>query len=531
MKQPQSAFEKLLAVDPVAAKKLLEREACERSLYYFVQNAWEWFDPQPFCGGWHLEALCDHLEAVTRGEIKRLLVNVPPGTSKSSIVSVCWPAWTWAQREIDHLSGPQVQYMFSTYAQTLTERDSTKTRNLISSPWYQEHWGGRYRLVGDQNTKRKFANDKMGYRLATSVGGTATGDGGKVLVIDDPHNAAEANSEAKREEVIRWWTETMPTRLRDQENGAKVVIMQRLHQEDLSGYIIENDPHGEWVHLCLPMRYDSDPARHCRTVIGFEDPRTVEGELLCPQRYNEEALSSIEAELGIYGTAGQMQQCPVPKGGGIIKRDHWQLYPPEDWTEDEPLRFPPFEYIMASVDTAYSEKTTSDFSACTVWGVWRDRGNLPRILLIEAWKVRLDFNPLLEKIIDTAKRRRIDMLLIEAKASGLSVAQEIRRLCATEEFTVKTDNPGSLDKVARVYSIQPLFEKGVIYAPDRKYADMVISEFESFPKGKHDDLVDSATQALHWMRRAGIAMLGDEGARENTRANMYVSPTQQIYDV
>lgn len=499
--------------------KLLKKLDAEDSLASFIKQGWKYIDPQPYQHGFHIEAICEHLEAVSRGEIKKLLINVPPRSSKSSICSVGWPAWTWIQEQKNILTGPQVQFMSVSYAATLSERDSTKMRRLIDSEWYQENWGDRFRLAADQNAKRKFENSKGGYRLATSLTGTQTGDGGIILLIDDPINANDANSELGRENVLRWWQETMPTRLNDPKEGATVVIMQRLHQEDLSGHILENDIDGDWTHLMLPMRYDS--GTHCHTSIGWEDPRTYDGELLCPNRYGEKEVSDLERSLGSYAAAAQLQQIPAPKGGGIIKESDWQLYPPDDWDlEGKPLEFPPFEYILASCDTAYTEKQENDYSACTVWGIWRDKKNLPRLMLVEAWNIRLSFNPLVSKIIDTARRRKIDCLLIEGKASGMSVFQEIKRLCKEEDFSIYSINPVG-DKVTRVHTCQPLFENGTIYAPDRKYVDMVRSQFAQFPKGKHDDLVDCATQAINYMRKIGLAVLATDAERDNASAQMW----------
>lgn len=473
---------------PAEARYVLRKMAAEKSLSEFIKQGWNFIDPQPYHHGWHVDAICKHLEAVSRGEIKNLLINVPPRTSKSSITSVGWPAWVWAQRKISPLSGPQVQFMSSSYASTLSERDSTKMRRLITSSWYQENWKDRFKLVGDQNTKRKFENSAGGYRLATSVTGTQTGDGGAILLIDDPQSANDANSDLERQNVIRWWTETMSTRLNDKINGARVVIMQRLHEEDLSGYILEHNDNGEWEHLMLPMRYE--PRTHCQTSIGWEDPRLMEDELLCPSRFDEASVLSLERDLGSFTAAGQLQQTPVVKGGGIIKDDWWKIYPPVEWGLEK-VEFPPFEFILMSCDTAYTDKQENDYSACTVWGIWRLK-DVSKIMLIDAWQERLPFHELVEKIIKTARARSVDKVLIEAKASGLSVFQEIKRLCQGENFSIEAVQPKGdgmrNDKVSRMYPLQPLFENGTIYAPDAKYADMVIQQFSAFPKGKHDDL-------------------------------------------
>lgn len=190
-----------------AKKRLLELEegkVYEDSLYRFLEKGWAYIDPAEFVGGWHLEAIAEHLEAVTKGHIKRLLINIPPRMSKSSIVSVAWPAWTWLQRGNGYLEGPQVQFLYASYAESLAVRDSIKTRRLIESPWYQKHWGHRFTLTDDQNTKIKFENNYKGYRFCTSVGGTVTGEGGAILAIDDAHKADEVESDLVRKGVIDW---------------------------------------------------------------------------------------------------------------------------------------------------------------------------------------------------------------------------------------------------------------------------------------------------------------------------------------
>lgn len=509
----------------------LNRVDCENSLAFFIHHFWKYIDPSEFVGGIHIDAICQHLEAVTRGEIRKLVVNIPPRHSKSSVVSVAWPVWTWVQQQIRPLGGPQVQFLYSSYAQRLSERDSVKSRRLIESAPFQKYWGKRFNLVGDQNTKQKFENDKGGYRLSTSTGGTLTGDGAMVLVCDDPNNAVDVESEAERLAVLEWWQASWQTRLNDPKTGAMVVIQQRLHTEDVTGFILDNDKLHEWEYLCLPLEYDPD--RKCQTSIGWEDPRTFDGEILCPERFGEKEVESLKQNLGPFRASGQLAQMPMPKGGGIFKRDWWQLWPPESYDDSMKLQFPPMEYIVVSVDTAYTEKQENDYSACTMWGVWRDKGKLPRVMLMKAWKERLEFHALVEKVIETCRNKSgspCDALLIEAKASGISVAQEIKRLCSEEEFAIHKINPGAQDKVARAYAVQHLFSSGCVYAPDRKYADTVISEMEVFPKGKNDDLTDSCTMALGYLRKIGLAVLAEEGARANADEAMYRPQTESIAD-
>jgi predicted phage terminase large subunit-like protein len=502
---------------------LRERESQEESLGQFVTDGWRHIDPVPFKPGWHLDAIAEHLEAVTNGDVRKLIINVPPRTSKSSMVSVAFPAWTWAQPEKYRgpLSGPHVQFLFASYAQTLSIRDSVKTRRLIASPWYQQRWGNRFKLAGDQNAKVRFDNDQGGYRLATSVDGALTGEGGSIIVIDDPHNATEMESDLVRNSTIDWWDGAMSTRLNDPSTGAYIVIMQRLHEEDLTGHILsQNNP--DWVHLCLPMRYE--PERHCTTAIGWSDPREDEGELLCVDRFDETSVAGLEAALGPFRAAGQLQQRPEPKGGGIFKREWW-----EDWDKD---RFPTFEIMVASLDCAYTEKEENDPSALSIWGIYEDTSGIRCAMLVYAWSLRLEFHGLVEKTAETCTQYGVDMLLIESKASGISVSQELARLYSHEDWGIALVDPKSQDKVARAYSVQGLLECGLVGAPTSKaWADKLISQASSFPKGKHDDLVDTTTQALKWLRENGYLRQAAERKAERKAALALPERPSPLYDV
>lgn len=280
--------------------------------------------------GWHIGAICEHLEAVTSGQILRLLMNVPPRTTKSILTSVMWGPWEWLRK-------PELRYLHSSYAQALSTRDSVKARRVIQSPRYQEllqAYQPDFVLIGDQNTKTRYDNSYNGYRIATSVGGVGTGEGGDRLVVDDIHNVMEAESIVKRLFALSWWDEAMSSRLDDWETGAKVAIMQRTHQHDLTGHILkqmaelqemieegyndeDEEDNIEWTHLCLPMRYEPKTIMTF-TPLDFEDPREEEGELLCPDRFSEKAVKDLERSLGKYATACQLQQRPAPREGGLI---------------------------------------------------------------------------------------------------------------------------------------------------------------------------------------------------------------------
>lgn len=542
----------LLNADPALARRFIRLERLQRKgraegrLIDFIRQFWDILEPsREFVDGWHIQAICDHLEAVSRGEIIRLLINVPPGSSKSLSTEVFWPAWEWGPANM-----PAMRYVSASYSDALTIRDNLRFRRLVESERYRDLWGDRFKPSRDQWGKEKLQNDKTGWKIATSVQGLGTGERGDRFIIDDPHNVTKAESEAVRESTIKWFLETVPTRMNDPERSAIVVIMQRVHEADVAGVAIAREMGYE--HLCLPMRYD--PARHCVTSISFEDPRGVDpvsklpwhpddcqGALLDEIRFPEHVVKALERDLGPYAAAAQLQQEPSPRGGGILKREWWKTYPddiqgaePEAFDKNgkpvRPLEYPVSDLIVASLDTAYTEKQENDWNALTIWSVWRDASRMPRVLLIEAWREHLPMRGLVDKVIDTCRRRTVDHLLIEAKANGISVAQEISRLCMGYEWMVHPINPKG-DKVGRAHAVVPLFAGGIIYRPKRPWSEMVVDECSVFPKGKHDDLVDSTTQALLYLRRIGVALLTEESQADQMAALQYESALEPLYDV
>lgn len=495
----------------------------EESLHVFLRQAWRYIDPAPFVDGWVIEAMAEHLQAVCDGEIRRLIVNIPPRCLKSSLISVAFPAWVWAQRYDSPTSGPGVQFLHASYSYRLSTRDSIKCRRLIQSPWYRNLWSDRFKLTSDQNAKERFANDKGGERLITSIGAGVTGEGGSIIVIDDANAANEAFSEATIEATTEWWDGTMTTRLNDPRTGAYIVVQQRLAENDLTGHILSKNS-GDWTHLMLPMRYEPD--RAFVTSIGWTDPRTEEGELLWPERFGEAEVDTLAKELGPFAAAGQLQQRPEVKGAGIIPRGTWKLW-------DQKM-YPRLDYIVASLDTAYTEKQENDYSALTVWGVFSQVNSVmvgssiiraqvaerdyvetaPKVIMMHAWQDRLSLHDLVQKAAKTCKDMRVDLLLIENKAAGISVAQEIRRLFGAEEWGVRLMDPKSQDKVARLYAVQHLFAEGLVYAPDTAWADAVITQCAVFPKSKHDDLVDTVSQAMNYLRQTGMLVRAPERLAE-----------------
>jgi predicted phage terminase large subunit-like protein len=293
-------------LDAEQLRQQIEKALVERSLHAFVKAAWHIVEPEiEYKDNWHIRAICSHLEAVARGDITQLIINVPPATMKSLICCVFFPCWVWT-------TAPSSRFIFASYSDSLTMRDSVKCRNIITGEWYQSQWP--MELRGDQNTKGMFENTQGGWRMATSVGGRATGLHPTFLICDDPNNAKDAESEAERKSVNDWWDGAITTRGITR-NVRQVVVQQRLNVQDLTGHLLEK---GTFEHICLPMRYEAD--RMKPTSLGWTDPRKEDGELLWPALLPEPLVDKLEKSMGIYFAAGQLQQRPSPRGGGMFKR-------------------------------------------------------------------------------------------------------------------------------------------------------------------------------------------------------------------
>lgn len=488
------------------------RREMEKSLWAFARGAWPILEPgREFVDNWHLHTICEHLEAVTAGYIKRLAINVPFRTSKSTLTSVAWPAWVW-------LKHPAFQWLCGSYAEKLAIRDSLKMRRLIKSDWYQEFWPGRIVLTGDQNEKRRFQNTDNGYRIAFGMNAGVMGDGGDALLIDDPHDREGAASDVQRPTALDNYDQALVTRLNTPDTDPIVLIMQRLHEEDLTGHVLKEQG---WTHLMLPMEYEA--ARHCVTQwpgYRFSDPRKVEGQLLWPQRFSKITVENLKIRLGDYGTSGQLQQRPSPAGGGILKIKHYRL-----WPYDKPL--PALDFVLQSYDTAYTDKTVNDPTACTVWGVFKYTNELGDTLnnaiLLDCWTDYLRYPRLKKRLMDDWKAeyggdehdplnraRRPDAVLVEDKGSGKSVQQDMQMA----GVPVTVYDPGRASKTARAELLAPLLEADLFWViqtkhPDPKtglrgpvkWAKLLLDNEEQFPNAAHDDLTDTHTQAGIYLQR------------------------------
>jgi predicted phage terminase large subunit-like protein len=445
-----------------------------QSLPEFIRQAWHVVEPAtPYVHGWHLDAISDHLKAISVGHIRNLIINIPPRYMKSLSVCVFWPCWEWTDR-------PSLRWLFSSYSDRLAIRDSLKCRRLIDSPWYQERWGDVFHLAGDQNEKSRFENNKTGYRLATGVGGAATGEGGDRLIVDDPIKAKDADSDAIRATANTWWDETMSTRGNDPKTVAKVIIMQRLHDDDLTGHVLHKMRDGgeHYEHLCLPAEYEP---RVFVSGIGWSDPRAEDGTLLWPERFNAENIQALKKSLGSYGASGQLQQRPTPRGGGMIKRAWWKFY------KVAPTAF---DRIVDSWDMTFKDSKSSDFVSGQKWGkIGADAYLLARI------HDRMDFPTAQQAVKNLAAiPPHAPAKLIEDKANGTAIIASLQRIIPG---LIPVEPEGS--KQARASAVSPFIEAGNCYLPDPSIAPWIeefIAECASFPLGAHDDDVDAMSQAL-----------------------------------
>lgn len=450
----------------------VERELCKRSLAEFAKRAWHVLEPAAeLKWGWALDAICLHLEAVTHGQIKRLLMNVPPGSMKSLLTGVIWPAWEWGPR-----GTPEMRFVGTAHEETLAIRDNRKCRDLVKSEWFQRLWP--LEMARDLDGKKEFGNVHKGFRQARAFT-SMTGVRGDRVILDDPISADNANSDAALEEARLAFTETLPTRV-NSDKSAIVVVMQRLNEKDVSGVIKDMDL--PYTHLCIPMRFE--PARRCTTSIGWIDPRTEEGQLMFPERFGEEQVQELEKTLGSYGTAGQLQQRPAPRGGGIIKEAWFRYY----------TVLPPLEYRTIHADTAQKTGEENDYSVFQCWG----RSTVGQAVLIDQIRGKWEAPELLVQARafwhkhKAAPGAPLRAMVVEDKVSGTGLIQTLRR-----ESVAILPVQRNKDKLSRGYDAAPFIESGNVLLPqDAPWLSDLLSEASTFPGGAHDDQLDPMFDAI-----------------------------------
>lgn len=463
----------------------IEGELAKRKLSYFVKFAWRIIEPEtPLIWNWHLDAVCDHVQAFLEKRLdkRNLIINVPPGSMKSTIISVMSPAWMW-------LHNPSWRGLFFSGNESVGLRDSMKCRDIIESEWYQQTFQPTWKFEKDQNAKGHYRNTASGFRKAQSAGSRVTGDRADDIFCDDPLDAAEAFSKPARDSIITWWTQAASNRLNDLRTGGRCIIMQRLHEEDLTGYVLKYEP-DDWERLIIRQEYELNSDK---TSLGWSDPRTVEGSLFFPERFPNDVIAIEKRRLGSYGYAGQHQQRPSASEGGLFKRADWSYYKP----------LPPKELgitqIIQGWDTAFKTGEENDYSACITIGVSQNR-----YYILDLWKQKVEYPELKRTVVNQFEKWKPSLVLIEDKASGQSLIQELRRDTRIAIHPYKVDR----DKIARANSVTPIHEAKLCYLPENTpWVSDFIESLSAFPTAPHDDDVDAFVMTLNYASRGGSGLL------------------------
>lgn len=452
----------------------VERELSKRSLHDFTRMGWNQVESRPFVDNWHLGAMSEHLQGVSSGQIRNLLINIPPRHMKSLSCNVFWPSWDW-------IANAWRTFMFVSYRTGLSERDNVRARKLVGSDWYQQRFSNEVRKTPDTASRWGLATGAE--RLITSVdGGSQTGEGGDIIVVDDPISADGARSDKQRQNVIDWWDDTIKSRFNDPKTGAFVVIMQRFHQNDLSGHILANE--AGFDHLCIPARFERKHIYPIKSSLGFKDPRTKEGELLNPKRFGEAELNKL-ARRGTFQDAGQLQQRPVPRGGGLFKVSKLKVV----------QAVPAGTVWVRGWDLAASKKSTSAWTAGCLMGktpngmyiiadMIRERGSSGEVETLISNTAGQD---------DAIYGDVYGSIPQDPGAGGLAWATALVKACAGHNYHASTE---SGDKETRAEPFAAQVDIGNVMLLAGKWIKTFTEELEVFPMSKYKDQTDAASRAF-----------------------------------
>ncbi len=453
-----------------------------RDLNAFIERAFYQLNPTAtFLPNWHIEVVASALEACRRGEITRLIINQPPRSLKSHCASVAFTAFL-----LGH--DPSAQVIGASYGQDLANKHALDCRTIMASAWYQALFP-HTRLSSGRQAIEDFMTTRQGSRLSTSVGGALTGRGADYLIIDDPLKPDEALSDNQRKAVNGWFDTTLYSRLNDKRKGRIILIMQRLHEDDLVGHVLGVEP---WKVIRFPAIAEENETHVIQTPYGTRRFRRRTGEALHPDREPLEVLNHLREAQGEYNFAGQYQQAPAPLGGGLVKADWFKTYTPTDLPAS-------FEMSFQSWDTANKPTELSDYSVCTTWGIKEKH-----VYLLHVFRKRLGYPELKRAVRDQAEAFGPKAILIEDKASGTQLIQE---LVSEGMHAIKKYEP-TMDKIMRMHSVTSTIENGFVHLPDKAaWLGEYLHELTSFPKGKYDDQADSTSQALDWFKQQSTTQI------------------------
>lgn len=488
---------KLSAPDRAAFERELVRR---RGFYEFVKLAWSQVESVPFVDNWHIGAKCEFLEAAQRRQIRKGVINEPPGCSKSLVVSTLYPPWCWTLE-------PTERFMCASYDPSLSERDARRHRDLVASEWYQARWPGVQIPAHAVKQVRNFENSRGGFRFSTSIQGKATGRHATQRILDDPIKPKDtmggAEMTRKRlQQCVDFYRGTWSTRTVDIKRIVDLIIMQRLHDADLVGVLMAE---GGWETLILPMRYE--PRRACVVLGKKVDPRTEPGELLCPARFPELEVQKLERDLGNFASA-QLQQDPVPATGGVFQQE-WVRYWSPDGKIPDTVALPVCHMQVQSWDLAFKGEASSDPVVGQCWGV-----NGPNFYLLDQVTGRWDFGQTCDEVVAfSAKHPRAMSKYVEEKANGAAVMNALGKVLAGLEAV---DPQGG--KEARANAVSGLWRSGNVFLPHPTIAPWVtafVTELLRFPKAPHDDQVDAMTQALSKLGQTNPLVAAMAALRKN----------------
>ncbi len=448
---------------------------CRNDFYSFEHRAFlELNRDSIFSHNWHNELIASKLQSCIDGKITRLIVNLPPRSLKSHAATICLPAFIFG-----HKSSAQI--ICVSYGQQLADKHSLDCRTLMGSEWYRGLFP--VQLSPRKQSVQEFMTTANGFRLATSVGGVLTGRGADFIIIDDPSKPDEAVSSTRRQAVNNWYDDTLCTRLNDKRTGCIIIVMQRLHEDDLVGHVVEQE---QWEWVRLPAIAEVDETHEIVSPVGRRIVRRRAGEALHPEREPLETLENMRRTVGEYNFAGQYQQSPAPQGGGMVKLEWFKRY----GSGEQPANF---EMIIQSWDTANISTELSDFSVFTTLG----RKN-KRLYLLNVLRKRLDYPELKRAVREQAAHFQPTIILIEDKASGTQLIQELIQ----DGLHGITRYEPTMDKIMRMHSVTSTIENGFFYLPtESDWLAVYEHELTTFPSGKYDDQADSTSQALDWIKQ------------------------------
>jgi len=477
-----------VSVDPFLESEylaLLEAEdyaRAEGSFSHFIKSAWHILEPTtPYLHNWHIDAICEHLEAVKLGQIRKLIVNMPPRHMKSIAITVCFPAWMWIQ-------DPAKRFICASYSARLSTKHNMDRRTIIQSLWYQRAWSDRFTMAADQNQKTVFLNNHRGQMFSTSVGGSVTGEGGDIIIVDDPIDPKLAASEVMRQKANDWHDGTLSSRKNNKKTAAEIIVMQRLHESDLTGHVLKKKDDPEpWTVLCL----EGKATKKHTVVFPISKTEVVreEGSYLHPDREGEIEHKQAFSNLGSMGYQSQYQQDPRPQAGGFFQRSWWKYYTELPLNRIRRVQF---------WDCAEKPGITTDFSVCATW----DQTPIG-YFLVDLWVERVGFPELQAAAKNLYATHRPDAIVIEDKSAGVQLIQNLK---AETSLPVIPYDPGRKDKVVRASGAQPMVEAGNLYLPsNRPFVELFISRHEKFPNDDHDDEVDTTSMMVEYFRTSVVA--------------------------